>query len=104
MFSQRAGVDTIDAVHKRRSDDGANGKTKYLDDWEWMSVDDLPYDARVRYDHAGEWIAWNQELTVAVATGLDPLAVRTAAINAGTEHPVMEWVPPMYSRPARNSE
>jgi hypothetical protein len=65
-------------------------RPKRQDECEWMTVEDLPYDARIRHDHAGEWVAWNSGLTNAVATGLDYESVRAAAIATGTERPVLE--------------
>jgi hypothetical protein len=53
----------------------------------------------VRLDHAGEWVAWDRDLTRAVATGEDMEAVRAAAVNASVDRPVMEWVPPTPVRP-----
>jgi hypothetical protein len=66
---------------------------------EVLSRDQLPPDALVRFDHAGEWIAWDQELARAVATGADMEAVRAAAVAAGVTRPIMEWVPPTPVRP-----
>ena len=33
--------------------------------------EELPYVARIHLDHAGEWVAWDVERTLAVATGTD---------------------------------
>ena len=62
--------------------------------WEGLSRDQLPPDALVRLDHAGEWVAWDHDLIRAVATGADMETVRAAAVSAGVARPVMEWVPP----------
>jgi hypothetical protein len=64
-----------------------------------LSRDQLPPDALVRLDHAGEWIAWDRDLTRAVATGEDMEAVHAAAVAAGVDQPVLEWVPPTPVRP-----
>jgi hypothetical protein len=64
-----------------------------------LSRDQLPPDALVRLDHAGEWIAWDRDLARAVATGADMEAVRAAAVAAGVTRPIMEWVPPTPVRP-----
>jgi hypothetical protein len=65
----------------------------------WMSAKDLSYEAKVRLDHACEWVAWNSDMTRAVAFGPDRQTVRTQAIQAGVSQPVMEWVPPVMVRP-----
>jgi hypothetical protein len=67
--------------------------------WEVLRRDQLPPDALVRLDHAGEWVAWDRDLTRAVATGADMEAVRAAAVDAGVDRTVMEWVPPTPVRP-----
>ena len=74
-------------------------RTKATPRSEWMSREALPPDALIRLDHAGEWVAWDYEMTRAVATGPDPVAVRAAAIASGVERPVLEWVPPVSVRP-----
>ena len=60
---------------------------------ECLTRDQLPAHTRMRLDHAGEWIAWDQGMTRVVAFGSDPDAVRAEAIQAGTVRPVMDWVP-----------
>jgi hypothetical protein len=69
------------------------------EDQELFSRDQLPPDALVRLDHAGEWIAWDHDLARAVATGAAMEAVRAAAVAAGVTPPIMEWVPPTPVRP-----
>lgn len=65
-----------------------------------LTRDQLPYDALVRLDHAGEWVAWDSDPVIrrdtarAVAFGADMEAVRNEALKAGVARPVMEWVPP----------
>jgi len=66
-----------------------------------MTVDDLPADARVRLDHAGEWVAWDRGMTRAVAAGPDAEAVRAEAIRAGVACPILERVPPADTLPSR---
>ena len=65
----------------------------------WMTREELPPDALVRLEHAGEWVAWDSEMQTAIATGPDHATVRAAAIAAGAVRPVCEWVPPVEIRP-----
>ncbi len=65
----------------------------------WLTREELPPDALIRLEHSGEWVAWDREMTRAVATGVDIDKVRAAAIAAGFEHPIFEWVPPLEVRP-----
>lgn len=67
---------------------------------EWMPREKLPPDALARLDHAGEWIAWDRDMTRAVASGPDMEAARAEAVKAGVARPVMEWVPPTPVRPS----
>ena len=64
-----------------------------------MTREELPPDALIRLDHAGEWVAWDPETTRAVATGADLDKVRADAIAAGVARPIFEWVPPLEVRP-----
>ncbi len=73
-------------------------------DYREYTREELPYDALIRLDHAGEWVAWNHELTRAVAWGKDRAAVRAEAIRAGFEGPVMEWVRPLAEPILGNGE
>jgi hypothetical protein len=66
---------------------------------EWLTREALPPDAIVRLDHAGEWVAWDRDMERAVAAGSDREAVRAAAVAAGVERPICEWVPPVPVRP-----
>ncbi|MDR3638331.1 MAG: hypothetical protein P4L84_31295 [Isosphaeraceae bacterium] len=75
-------------------------RTKSKPESEWMTVDDLPPAARVRIEHAGEWVAWDHGMTRAVAFGSDAEAVRAEAIAAGIVRPILEWVPPTDTRPS----
>ncbi len=72
--------------------------TKTLPDG-WLTREELPPDALIRLDHAGEWVAWDPEMTRAVATGADHDSVRAAAIAAGVDRPICEWIPPVQVRP-----
>jgi hypothetical protein len=74
-------------------------RTKKTPQSGWMPLEALPPDARIRFDHAGEWVAWDRDMKRAVATGLDPEAVHAAAVAAGVDHPILEWVPPVQIRP-----
>ena len=65
----------------------------------WMPRESLPQDAVIRLDHAGEWVAWDRDMSRAVATGPDREAVRAEAIAAGVDRPICEWVPPVPIRP-----
>jgi hypothetical protein len=76
-----------------------SGRQKPIGPSAALERDQLPPDALVRRDHAGEWVAWDSDLTRAVATGADMEAVRAAAVEAGVVRPVMEWVPPTPVRP-----
>jgi hypothetical protein len=70
------------------------------DTWgEILTRDQLPPDALVRLDHAGEWVAWDRDMKRAIATGADMEAVRADAIKAGVDRPVLEWVPLAPVRP-----
>jgi hypothetical protein len=64
-----------------------------------MPIEALPPDARARLDHAGEWIAWDQDMRQVVASGTDMQTVRADAIKAGVDRSILEWVPPTPVRP-----
>jgi hypothetical protein len=64
-----------------------------------MSASELPDQARLRLDHAGQWVAWSEDFTRIVAAGDSYEAVRDAARRAGAEQTVKEWVPPVPVRP-----
>jgi hypothetical protein len=68
-------------------------RTERKSEAEWTTLDALPPDARVRLDHAGEWVAWDRGMTRAVASGSDPEAVHAEAVRAGVARPILEWVP-----------
>jgi hypothetical protein len=70
-------------------------RTKKTPKTEWLTREELPPEVIVRIDHAGEWVAWDRDMKRAVATGQDREAVRAAAIAAGVDRPICEWVPPM---------
>ncbi len=74
-------------------------RTKTTAQSKWMPREALPPDALVRLDHAGGWVAWDRDMTRAVAAGPDRETVRTAAIAAGISRPLCEWVPPVPVRP-----
>ena len=65
----------------------------------WMTVSELPAQARLRLEHAGRWVAWAEDFNSVVAVGDDPETVRAAARNAGAARAVCEWVPPVPVRP-----
>jgi hypothetical protein len=65
----------------------------------WLTKEELPPDALIRLEHAGEWVAWDREMTRAVATGVDFDEVCASAKAAGFEHPIFEWVYPLEVRP-----
>jgi hypothetical protein len=64
-----------------------------------FTAEELPYPARMRLEHASRWIAWTQDMDRVIAAGDDPETVRTAALAAGVEGPILEWVPPVPVRP-----
>jgi hypothetical protein len=64
-----------------------------------FTTEELPYPVRMRLEHAGQWIAWTQDMDRVVAAGDDPETVQAEARAAGVENSVVEWVPPVPVRP-----
>src|SRR4051812_11603116 len=56
---------------------------------------DLPAQARLRLEHAGRWVAWDEGGRRVVAAADDYEAVREAARRAGVERAICEWLPPL---------
>jgi hypothetical protein len=44
--------------------------------------------------YGGKWITWNQKEDKILSSGLTLEEARNAAIAAGEDDPVLEWVPP----------
>jgi hypothetical protein len=45
-------------------------------------------------EYGGKWITWNQDGSKILSSGETLKEARDAAIAAGEEDPVLEWVPP----------
>lgn len=75
-------------------------RTRSKPESEWMTIDDLPADARLRDEHAGQWVAWDHGMTRILASGSDLKTVHAEAIATGAVRPVLEFIPPVETRPA----
>ena len=60
-----------------------------------MPASGLPPQARLRLEHAGQWVAWTEDGRQIVAAGGEYEGVREAARRAGVERAVCEWLPPL---------
>jgi len=65
----------------------------------WMSIAELPVQARLRLEHAGRWVAWAEDFNSVVAVADSYEALREAVPRAGGARAVVEWVPPVPVRP-----
>ncbi len=48
----------------------------------------------VPYAYTGKWIAWSSDGLRIVAAADSPRAARLAAVDAGEDDPICEWIPP----------
>jgi hypothetical protein len=60
-----------------------------------MTFDELPTEARLRYEHAEKWVAWAPDQKSIIASGETYKEVREAARLAGHPEALMEWVLPV---------
>jgi hypothetical protein len=60
-----------------------------------LTVPELPTQARLRLEHAGQWVAWSEDGREIVAAGDEYQTVRAAARRAGVERAICEWLPPL---------
>jgi hypothetical protein len=59
----------------------------------------LPAQARLRLEHAGQWVAWSEDFTRVVASGDSFEAMRDAVRRLGVMLTVSEWIPPVPVQP-----
>jgi hypothetical protein len=48
-------------------------------------------------EYGGKWVAWDRKMDNILTSGKTPAEVRNAAITAGEEDPVLEWIPPSHA-------
>jgi hypothetical protein len=64
-----------------------------------VPASELPTQARLRLEHAGQWVAWSEDFTRVVAAGDSFEAMRGAARQLGVTGTVSEWIPPVPVQP-----
>jgi hypothetical protein len=65
----------------------------------WMSISELPIQARLRVEHAGRWVAWAEDFKSVVAVADSYEDLRKAINRESGARTVVEWVPPVPLRP-----
>jgi hypothetical protein len=64
-----------------------------------VPASELPAQARLRLEHAGQWVAWSEDFTRVVASGDSFEAMRDAVRQLGVTPTVSEWIPPVPVQP-----
>jgi hypothetical protein len=62
-------------------------------DLDLKKLAELSPQAALRLEHAGQWVAWSEDFSRIIAAGGSREEVRAAAIVAGDELPLCEWIP-----------
>jgi hypothetical protein len=64
------------------------------------SLAELDPQARLRFEHRGQWVAWSPGFDRILAHGDDREAVKAEARAAGMERPILEWIPVSLAKSA----